>query len=308
MRTYPTNSPQAAARVVALATLADGHLSRSELGALDRLGAGEHRVGRRALGRAHITDRDDAGEGVAVEEGQHRQDRLFTVMSAGPVRELPRLGHSLRLADDPLRLAFVLAEAHRVVEALRVVGLVVVQLVQQRERVVLDLVTAGLIDLLQTALKSVAPELAATPILLERPKQASHGDFATNLDLLPTVLRAAGAPGDEALDGRPLQSAERAPDDVFVQISESQIGRAIRTTTHTFAAKAPTRNPLAGHQRPGADHYVATHLYDNTRDPHQRVNLIADRGLGQLRDQLAARLADRIEDVEGIRPTIEPPS
>ncbi len=135
-----------------------------------------------------------------------------------------------------------------------------------------------------------------------------RSDFATNLDLLPTVLRAAGAPGDEALDGRPLQSAERAPDDVFVQISESQIGRAIRTTTHTFAAKAPTRNPLAGHQRPGADHYVATHLYDNTRDPHQRVNLIADRGLGQLRDQLAARLAERIEDVEGIRPTIEPPS
>ena len=39
MRTYPTNSPQAAARVVALATLADGHFSRSELGALDRLGA-----------------------------------------------------------------------------------------------------------------------------------------------------------------------------------------------------------------------------------------------------------------------------
>ncbi|ENO95198.1 arginine--tRNA ligase [Thauera phenylacetica] len=40
-----------------------------------------------------------------------------------------------------------------------------------------------LTDLLQTALKSVAPDLADTPILLERPKQASHGDFATNLAL-----------------------------------------------------------------------------------------------------------------------------
>lgn len=39
MRTYPRNSPQAAARIVALAALADGHFSRSELGALDRLGA-----------------------------------------------------------------------------------------------------------------------------------------------------------------------------------------------------------------------------------------------------------------------------
>lgn len=41
MRTYPTNSPHAAARIVALAMLADGHLCKSELDALartDRLG------------------------------------------------------------------------------------------------------------------------------------------------------------------------------------------------------------------------------------------------------------------------------
>lgn len=37
MRAYPTNSPQAAARIVALSALADGHLCRSELQALDRL-------------------------------------------------------------------------------------------------------------------------------------------------------------------------------------------------------------------------------------------------------------------------------
>lgn len=38
-----------------------------------------------------------------------------------------------------------------------------------------------LADLLQTALKSVAPDHAATPIALERPKQESHGDFAANV-------------------------------------------------------------------------------------------------------------------------------
>lgn len=37
MRPYPTNSPQAAARIVALVMLADGQLTRTELGALDRL-------------------------------------------------------------------------------------------------------------------------------------------------------------------------------------------------------------------------------------------------------------------------------
>lgn len=40
-----------------------------------------------------------------------------------------------------------------------------------------------LAELLSSALKSVAPEFAGTPIHLERPKQAGHGDFATNLAL-----------------------------------------------------------------------------------------------------------------------------
>ena len=35
MRSYPRNSPEAAARIVALTLLADGHLSRSELDVLD---------------------------------------------------------------------------------------------------------------------------------------------------------------------------------------------------------------------------------------------------------------------------------
>ena len=39
MRTYPNNSPQAAARIVALAILADGHLCQSELDALDGVDA-----------------------------------------------------------------------------------------------------------------------------------------------------------------------------------------------------------------------------------------------------------------------------
>lgn len=39
MRTYPRNSPQAAARIVSLAMLADGNLCKSELDMLDRMEA-----------------------------------------------------------------------------------------------------------------------------------------------------------------------------------------------------------------------------------------------------------------------------
>jgi uncharacterized tellurite resistance protein B-like protein len=38
MRNYPANSPQAAARIVALTMLADGHLSKAELDTLERHG------------------------------------------------------------------------------------------------------------------------------------------------------------------------------------------------------------------------------------------------------------------------------
>lgn len=39
MRSYPRNSPQAAARIVALTLLADGHLCKAELDVLDHVGA-----------------------------------------------------------------------------------------------------------------------------------------------------------------------------------------------------------------------------------------------------------------------------
>jgi hypothetical protein len=47
MRSYPRNSPEAAARIVALTLLADGHLSRSELDLLEK------RKAAQALGLAH---------------------------------------------------------------------------------------------------------------------------------------------------------------------------------------------------------------------------------------------------------------
>ena len=44
MRTYPTNSPQAAGRIIAMALLADGHLSKAELDLLDQLDV-HHQLG-----------------------------------------------------------------------------------------------------------------------------------------------------------------------------------------------------------------------------------------------------------------------
>lgn len=130
--------------------------------------------------------------------------------------------------------------------------------------------------------------------------------LVTHLDLLPTIVTAAGG-DDPSLAGRPLQQALDADDwrdEVLVQISESQIGRALRTATHTYAAAAPGHNPLRGHLAPAADTYVETHCYDLTADPFQRHNLSGKPESVALRRTLADRLADAITRVEGKRPTI----
>lgn len=144
------------------------------------------------------------------------------------------------------------------------------------------------------------------PLVLAGPGFRGGGhrsDLATNLDLVPTLVRAAGG-DDPQLAGRALHDDADAPADVLVQISESQIGRALRTATHTYAVKAPTRNPLAGHRKSAASRYIETHLYDNSTDPHQLSNLIEHPNASELRRDFAGRLAMRIAEVEGTRPTI----
>ena len=66
-----------------------------------------------------------------------------------------------------------------------------------------------LTGLLQAALASVAPEHTDTPIHLERPKQAAHGDFATNLPMqLARALKQAPRVIAERLVAELPESAE----------------------------------------------------------------------------------------------------
>lgn len=144
--------------------------------------------------------------------------------------------------------------------------------------------------------------------------------LVTHLDLLPTLVTIGGG-ADPRLAGRPLQSAgakrlhrvyqadevvaEPWRDEVFIQISESQIGRALRTESHTFAAAAPGIAPWSGHLRPSAHRYRETHLYDLRSDPYQRHNLAGSAEHHEIRDELAYRLASAVYRVEGHMPVVE---
>jgi uncharacterized sulfatase len=132
------------------------------------------------------------------------------------------------------------------------------------------------------------------------------------LDVAPTVLRAAGADEPSTLRGRALQelTADPPPADwrkeVFVQVSEDHIGRALRTERWTYEVVGEADQPRSGTRKPSADEYVEWHLYDNHADPHQRRNLAADPDYAGVRAELRRTLRAYLRDVEGAEPAIVP--
>jgi uncharacterized sulfatase len=130
----------------------------------------------------------------------------------------------------------------------------------------------------------------------------SGGRVVSNLvsliDLPPTILDAGGVEPPPTMRGWPLQSLlGETPgawrEEVFVQISESQVGRAIRTSEFKFAVTAPDKS---GVRDPVADRYVEQYLYDLRADPHERNNLVRDPGYAGVRSALAARLLHRMAE------------
>jgi len=121
-------------------------------------------------------------------------------------------------------------------------------------------------------------------------------ELVSLIDLPPTVLTAAGV-APTTMHGRPVQplldgSAVDWPEEVFVQISESQIGRAIRTARWKYAVRAPGK----ANRKDGAhaDAYAEDFLYDLEEDPHERTNLVRDPAYADRRAGLAKRLKRRM--------------
>ena len=111
------------------------------------------------------------------------------------------------------------------------------------------------------------------------------------------------------MDGRsilPLAAAIAAadwPEEVFIQISESQVGRAIRTARWKYSVYAPD---LHGWQVGGSDRYVEEYLYDLQADPYELTNLIGVEAFRAVADDLRERLIRRMVEAGEAAPVIEP--
>ncbi len=131
-------------------------------------------------------------------------------------------------------------------------------------------------------------------------------ELVSLVDVPPTLLDAAGIAVPEAFHGRslmPLARGERIDwrQDVFVQISESQVGRAVRTRRWKYGVDAPDRDGWNDIDSPT---YVEQYLYDLEADPHEQVNLVGRPDYRQVADQLAELLVARMVAVGERAPTI----
>lgn len=126
-------------------------------------------------------------------------------------------------------------------------------------------------------------------------------------DSLPkTILAMAGVDVGDAMIGENLldvveKKDSNRPNQVFAQISESRVGRCIRTGRYTYSIYAPDVN---GGEEASADVYADDFLYDNEKDPFQLNNLVKNPEYAQIKQDLRGRLLDWIEKAEGSRPVI----
>jgi len=134
-------------------------------------------------------------------------------------------------------------------------------------------------------------------------------ELVSLIDLPPTILSAAGIVPADSMQGRPLQdllSTGKADwrNEVFLQISESQCGRAIRTAKWKYSVRAPDKTG----GDPDSELYVEDFLYDLEEDPHEQINLVRDPLYVQIRKELAARLQSRMVEAGEQVPVIQPES
>lgn len=128
------------------------------------------------------------------------------------------------------------------------------------------------------------------------------------LDLPPTLLDACGIPAPAHFVGRSLvplvkRQADDWPDDVFVQISESQVGRAVRTRRWKYCVVAYDKSGWADS---GSDCYTEDALYDLLADPYELNNLIGYDSHQAVAIRMRERLLRRMEQAGEARPEIIP--
>lgn len=125
------------------------------------------------------------------------------------------------------------------------------------------------------------------------------------IDLPPTLLSMAEIPVPESYMGYDLADAASESgykrESVFIQISESQCGRAVRTDRYMYSVRSAAKE---GYITSASPVYFEDYLYDMKEDPYQKKNLIKDHAYESVRAELRKLLLNEIKNAEEKRPVI----
>ena len=92
------------------------------------------------------------------------------------------------------------------------------------------------------------------------------------------------------MQGRDLQTLftdDEWENEVYIQISESMVGRALRTERYKYVIHAPHKKPFEDF---GSDYYVEGWLYDLKKDPLEKHNLIDDLDYEEVKKVLREKI------------------
>lgn len=127
------------------------------------------------------------------------------------------------------------------------------------------------------------------------------------IDLPPTLLDAAGISIPDEMQGRSILrraggQQEALLDDIFVQISEAQVGRAVRTQRWKYSVVAPEKD---GALQPSSEVYREEYLYDLLADPYELNNLVGFESHREVSEVMRGRLLKRMKAAGEEEPHIE---
>lgn len=115
------------------------------------------------------------------------------------------------------------------------------------------------------------------------------------IDLPPTILDICGVNIPKTFDGVSLIHSLDGPirEYVYIEISESQLGRAIRTRDYIYSMRKPRS---LGVESADAKVYRDDKLYDLNIDPHQQKNLIFDPKYNAIKRNLQGIIAKELKE------------
>lgn len=135
-------------------------------------------------------------------------------------------------------------------------------------------------------------------------------EIVNMIDLTPTLLAAAGAPIPESMKGKNLLPLITSPEErqewdnvAYIQISESMLGRAIRTKEWCYCVADRTKT---GREQPTSMHYEEYQLYNLFDDPAQLVNLAGRHDFKEQAAMLRQELKKRMVAAGEQEPEITP--